>query len=222
MGKDPGNVKRGVGEVSARRQEQGDVSGDSGKRKQHIENGFLEDDKGNYMKQKLLKIGKLVLKIVIGSIISLILLFVLLVALSFCFFSLLDTHIEEKDVRAQIAQEQEELFKYNTIFDYVERYKSKHGVYPDNIDINIKSNTFENYEYHPSADKKTYRVRIYPKNGPIEYYVNNAIRGLKKDERCRIDGFADNEFYYQIGDKWQAVHFQYYTRYRTTKNEENN
>ena len=49
LGKDPGNVKRGVGEVSARRQEQGDVSGDSGKRKQHIENGFLEDDKGNYM-----------------------------------------------------------------------------------------------------------------------------------------------------------------------------
>ena len=27
------------------------------------------------------------------------------------------------------------------------------------------------------------------------------------------DGFLDNEFYYKVNDDWQAIHFQYFTRY---------
>ena len=46
VGENSGNVKRGTGEISARRQEQGDVSSNSGKGKQHLKDGFLED-KGN-------------------------------------------------------------------------------------------------------------------------------------------------------------------------------
>ena len=27
------------------------------------------------------------------------------------------------------------------------------------------------------------------------------------------DSFLDNEFYYKVNDDWQAIHFQYFTRY---------
>ena len=123
----------------------------------------------------------------------------------------------EKDVRKQIKAEREILNKeYQPVLDYLATYKKNNGVYPISIDsIAPKSELFDKYEYHLAKDKKGYWLQVYSINAPIEYYYNdehdNGYNFYKGDGH--IDGAIDNDYYYQIDDKWHAVMLQYYTRH---------
>lgn len=123
----------------------------------------------------------------------------------------------EKDVRRQIAVEQETLNKeYQPVLDYLSDYKKKHGVYPANIDsVAPKSELFDKYEYHLTIDNKGYWLQVYTVNPPIEYYYNdeseNGYNYYNGDGM--IDGFLDNDYYYQIDDKWHAIMLQHFTRH---------
>ena len=123
----------------------------------------------------------------------------------------------EKDVRKQIEAERATLNKeYQPVLDYLANYKKVHGVYPANIDsIAPKSELFDKYEYHLTKDDKGYWLQVYTVNAPIEYYYNdeseNGYNYYQGDGV--IDGALDNDYYYQIDDKWHAIMLQHFTRH---------
>lgn len=123
----------------------------------------------------------------------------------------------EKDVRKQIKAEQEILYKeYQPVLDYLANYKKKYGVYPASIDnVAPKSKLFDKYEYNLTKDDKGYWLQVYTVNAPIEYYYNDeAENGYNYYEGDGyFDGFMDNEYYYQIDDKWHAIMFEHFTRH---------
>jgi len=124
----------------------------------------------------------------------------------------------EKDVRKQIAQEYSTLnSEYAPVLDYLAQYKKSNGVYPSSIDEKVipKSKTFEMYKYHTSNEGKGYWLQVYPVNGPIEYYYNDENDdgyNFYKDSGY-IDSAFDNDYYYEINDKWHAVMLQNLTRH---------
>ncbi len=157
-----------------------------------------------------------ILKISFYLLPVLLILFVLLLLLiNFSFFR--NLNIKEADVRTQINKEEAELnLKYYPLLLYIEQYNKDYGFYPETVKSqfdNIKGEYFEGYKYKPCKNKKCYRLEIYPKNGPIEYYTPNVLYSWRKGDGIE-DGFLDNEHYYQAGKNWYAVHYDYHTRYK--------
>lgn len=125
---------------------------------------------------------------------------------------------DEKDVHHQISLEYPILNKeYQPVLDYLSQYKKEHGVYPKSIDEKLlpKSKTFEMYKYQTNYDGKGYWLQVYPKKGPIEYYYNDENdNGYNYyNGNGYIDGFLDNDYYYEINDKWHAIMLQHFTRH---------
>ena len=136
----------------------------------------------------------------------------------FVFLAFPNDFVKEKDVRAQISREYSTLnSEYQPVLNYLAKYKKDNGVYPEQIDEKIlpKSKIFEMYKYHTNYDGKGYWLQVYPKKGPIEYYYNdendNSYNYYKGNGH--IDGFLDNDFYYEIDTKWHAVMLQHLTRH---------
>jgi len=71
------------------------------------------------------------------------------------------------------------------------------------------------YKYHSSNESKGYWLQVYHVNGPIEYYYNDENDdgyNFYKDSGY-IDSAFDNDYYYEINDKWHAVMLQNLTRH---------
>lgn len=126
--------------------------------------------------------------------------------------------INEADVRQQIANEASELDIYKPIIKYLEEYKAKHGVYPKELPQEYKditSEKFDMFDYRlVSDDGSRCFVKILPKHGPVEYYQHKDVCNLDKHKEGVKRRFLDMDYYYNVGDEWQAVHFKYYTRYK--------
>ena len=126
-----------------------------------------------------------------------------------------DLGIKESDVREQIAIESSALDAYKPIIDYVEEYKIKNNKYPDELPQKYKdivSDKFDGFNYEVTK-YGGYTLKVFPKHGPIEFYQpKNLYHWRTKDDGIE-DGPFDNEYYYKVGNDWQAIHFQYYTRY---------
>ena len=141
----------------------------------------------------------------------------------FIFLAFPNDFVDEKDVRTQIDNEILTLNnEYKPVLDYLAKYKKEHGVYPESLDDKLlpKSKIFEMYKYHTSYDGKGYWLQVYPKKGPIEYYYNdendNGYNYYNGDGY--IDGFLDNDYYYEIDDKWHAIMLQPLTRHSVVWN----
>ena len=162
------------------------------------------------MLKKILKFILISLGIFTGGILDLIILFIILSCLIFQ-----DLKIKESDVRAQITAEKPDLERYKPILDYVEGYKAKYNKYPEELPQkykNIVSDKFDGFDYELTK-YGNYIFRIFPKHGPIEFYQPKSLYKWRADGDGMEDGFLDNEFYYKVNDDWQAIHFQYFTRY---------
>lgn len=126
-----------------------------------------------------------------------------------------DLKIKEADVIQQIAIEKKALKQYNPILNYIENYNLKYGKYPYELPLhykNISSDYFEGFEYY-LTEYESYILRIFPKQGPIEYYQPKKFYHWRVKDKGMEDGVLDNKYYYNIDENWQAIHFQYYTRY---------
>ena len=160
--------------------------------------------------KKLIKFILIAIGILIVGIIGIIIILFIWESIAFH-----DLGIREADVREQIAIEGSALDAYKPILDYVEEYKAKTGNYPKELPQKYKdivSDKFDGFNYEVTK-YGGYTLKVFPKHGPIEFYQpKNLYHWRTKDDGIE-DGPFDNEYYYKVGNDWQAIHFQYYTRY---------
>ena len=123
--------------------------------------------------------------------------------------------IQESDVRNQIANEIQDLELYKPIWIYIEKFKQEEGCYPEKLPESFKdiiSEKLAGFVYR-KLGCSAYYFHILPKQGPIEYYEPRTILNLHKNDDGVEDGLFENKYYYKVNNEWQAVHFEYVTRY---------
>lgn len=100
--------------------------------------------------------------------------FLIIIAISVLLILL--TFIHDMEIRANMQFEAEHIElseAYQPIFNYLEKYKNKVGIYPNKIDadsLKIESKDFKNYTYKTSKDNKTYTIKVFPRGAFIKYY----------------------------------------------------
>ncbi len=162
---------------------------------------------------------KKIILVIICSIISILAVVVVSINLLISFLfgnTYRNLNISEQDIQKQIAIEKTKLENFNAGFEYLEKYKKKHGTYPITIDaknLNFNSNDFEKFEYYTSENYDNYFITVYPNQGPIEKY-RASNKPYYEEEYGKIDGVVDDTFYYKVDDHWYAEHNRFLTRYK--------
>ena len=165
------------------------------------------------MSAKIDRIIKIiVIVITIITITSVLWLILFLISSGTMFKSL---RIQEINVRKQIANELSYLENYKPIFYYIEKFKQNNGCYPDKLPShfrNITTDKLAGFDYR-KLRCDYYNFRILPYQGPIEYYEPRILLNSHKNDDGVEDGLFENKYYYMVNNEWQAVHFEYVTRY---------
>ena len=129
-------------------------------------------------------------------------------------------NLPREDIYKQISEDKEKIQQY---VDWLEKYKQKNGRYPKDVEQKISIENFpfttEDFKEYHYLGGKSFSLTLYPyetKDRPVERYVCGPGYGKFENEKnkdeteIKIDGFAWDEFYFNIDNNCYAVYFKTY------------